>query len=214
MLFIVNPRGGGGRAERVLRRARLETEAIELDLQHTRYAGHAAQLVRDSFLTQKDTVVVVGGDGTIHEVVNALMEREPADRPALGLLPGGTGNSLAHDLGLVELERARKALLQDHRQSMDLLRVTTSGRSLYAFNLVGWGLPASAGARAEAFRWMGASRYNIASLIEILADRSQTVELELAGENAIRPIRPSWFATPVILAPGCKWRRAPVSMMD
>ncbi len=185
MLVIVNPKGGGGRAERVLARARLEIDGLELTVQRTRHPGHAAELVREGSLADHDTVVVVGGDGTIHEVVNALMERERAQRPALGLLPGGTGNSLAHDLGLVNVERAREALLNPRRRTMDLLRVRTSNRSFYAFNMVGWGLPATAGARAEAFRWLGPSRYTVASMIEIMLGRPQTVEFETGGERRI-----------------------------
>ena len=182
MLVVVNPKGGAGRAERVLERSGLAKEDLVLDIQYTRYPGHAADLVRAREFTNQDTVVVVGGDGTLHEVVNALMERDSVLRPALGLLPGGTGNSLAHDLDLVEIGHAREALLGARRHPLDLLRVRTSGRYFYAFNMVGYGLPATAGARAEAFRWLGPSRYTLASVIEILLARTPRVEFKIAGE--------------------------------
>ena len=183
MLVIVNPKGGGGRAERVLARACLEIHGLELDVQRTVHPGHATALVRERSLSESDIVVVVGGDGTIHEVVNALMERKRSERPALALLPGGTGNSLAHDLGLVNVASARDALLNPRRQAMDVLKVSTSNRLFYAFNMVGWGLPATAGARAEGFRWLGPSRYTVASMIEIMFGRSRTVEFEAGGER-------------------------------
>ena len=183
MLVIVNPKGGGGRAERVLARAGLDTAGLELNVQRTLHPGHAGELVRGEPLSRDDIVVVVGGDGTIHEVVNALMEYEPNQRPALAVLPGGTGNSLAHDLGLVDVERAREALLNPRRQAMDLLKVVMSSRSFYAFNMVGSGLPATAGARAGAFRWLGPSRYTVASVIEIMFGNSPTVTFEAGGER-------------------------------
>lgn len=183
MLFIVNPKAGRGRAERVLSRVWLEAEGLEPDVQRTRYPGHALELVRKSTLGAEDTVVVIGGDGTIHEVVNAMMERGRAKRPALGLLPGGSGNSLAHDLRVVDVERALAVLLEGHHSSMDLLRLRLPNRILYAFNMVGWGLPATTGARAEAFRWLGPNRYNIASIIEIILDRTQKVALETEGNR-------------------------------
>ena len=183
MLVIVNPKGGGGRAERVLARSGLEHAGLDLEVHRTRHAGHATELVRAHPFSHRDNVVVVGGDGTIHEVVNALMERSPGARPALGLLPGGTGNSLAHDLGLVDAGRGCEALLGARRHPMDLLQVRTSNRRLYAFNMVGWGLPAAAGQRAEGLRWLGPSRYTLASVIEILLGRSHKVEIEMAHER-------------------------------
>jgi YegS/Rv2252/BmrU family lipid kinase len=47
-----------------------------------------------------DTVVALGGDGVIHEVVNGLMERPRADRPNLAIIPMGSGNDYARTLGM------------------------------------------------------------------------------------------------------------------
>ncbi len=44
---------------------------------------------------EADLVVAVGGDGTIHEVVSGLMERPPAARASLGVIPCGNGNDFA-----------------------------------------------------------------------------------------------------------------------
>jgi len=65
-------------------------------------------------------LAVFGGDGTIAEVVNGM----DLDRQVLLLLAGGTGNSLARDLGLTALESAFKAVREDRRRTLDLIRVT------------------------------------------------------------------------------------------
>jgi len=66
----------------------------------TEYPGHATELARQAGEQGYDLVVAVGGDGTVHEVVNGLMQVPPESRPALGIVPLGSGNDFAHILGL------------------------------------------------------------------------------------------------------------------
>ena len=67
----------------------------------TERAGHATEL--DTIAAQSGCRVVVaaGGDGTVNEIVNGLMTVPAAQRPALGLLPLGSGNDLAFNCGLL-----------------------------------------------------------------------------------------------------------------
>jgi diacylglycerol kinase (ATP) len=73
------------------------------ELTPTEAAGHATELARSAVAAGADLVLVLGGDGTINEVANGMI---PARVP-LGVLPGGTANVLANELGLGNgLERA------------------------------------------------------------------------------------------------------------
>jgi len=75
----------------------------------TEAAGHATELARDAVAAGADLVLVLGGDGTINEVANGMI---PSHVP-LGVLPGGTANVLANELGLGNsLERAIERLGQ------------------------------------------------------------------------------------------------------
>ena len=77
------------------------------ELTPTEAAGHATELARDAVAAGADLVLVLGGDGTINEVANGMI---PARVP-LGVLPGGTANVLANELGLGNsLERAIERL--------------------------------------------------------------------------------------------------------
>ena len=69
-----------------------------------------------------DVVVAAGGDGTVHEVVNGLMGL-PEPRPALGILPLGTGNDVARNLGMLDVQRALAAIAEGERRPIDLIRV-------------------------------------------------------------------------------------------
>ncbi len=73
------------------------------ELTPTEAAGHATELAREAVTAGADLILVLGGDGTINEVANGMI---PASVP-LGVLPGGTANVLANELGLGNnLERA------------------------------------------------------------------------------------------------------------
>jgi YegS/Rv2252/BmrU family lipid kinase len=72
-----------------------------------------------------DVVVAVGGDGAVLQVVNALADTDVA----LGIIPKGTGNLLAGNLGIPrKLERAVDVIVTGHRRRIDLGRVTIDGK--------------------------------------------------------------------------------------
>lgn len=63
----------------------------------TEYRGHAQEIAR-TLPTDATAIMVVGGDGTLHDVVNGLMQRPEHERPAIHLVPLGTGNDVARAL--------------------------------------------------------------------------------------------------------------------
>lgn len=72
-------------------------------------AGHATDLAREAIAAGADLILVLGGDGTINEAANGMI----GSRVPLGILPGGTANVLANELGLGNrLERAIERLGQ------------------------------------------------------------------------------------------------------
>lgn len=96
--IIVNPAAGGyrrTRLERIVAQVSAEVRIIE-----TRYAGHARELV--GTLPPEVPLFVAGGDGTINEVVNGLLDAGNAGQtmPPVGIVPTGTANVLACEIGI------------------------------------------------------------------------------------------------------------------
>ena len=82
-------------------------------------AQHLRELARDACAAQPDAVVSVGGDGTIHHVLNGLY---PGEVP-LGIIPVGRGNDLARGLGIPpDLRAAAEILLRGKVRIIDLAR--------------------------------------------------------------------------------------------
>lgn len=108
-LVILNPWSGRGRGarDRLLVQRGLREAGIRHDFVETTGPGHALGLARDAALDGVRRIVVAGGDGTIHEVVNGLMQAGLADdgatRCSLGVIPLGTGNDFAKLLNVYRL---------------------------------------------------------------------------------------------------------------
>ena len=97
MIVIFNPTAGRRRAHLLWRVLDvLSANGIRLDLAETRHAGHAAALAREAAAGGARLVVAAGGDGTIAEVVAGLA----GSTARLGIIPLGTANVLAWELGL------------------------------------------------------------------------------------------------------------------
>ena len=112
-LVIANPVAQSGRGEAG---ARAVKEALEAGMapvtsyvvRLTEDRGHATQLAAQA--TAYDTVLVLGGDGVVHETVNGLMQLDAQERPRLGVLPLGSGNDFARTAGIAARNRPQRAL--------------------------------------------------------------------------------------------------------
>ncbi|WP_420345289.1 diacylglycerol/lipid kinase family protein [Pelagibius sp.] len=102
LLVIYNPTAGGSRRRRfeaVL--ADLADLGCAMDVRPTTGPGDAGHFAAEADVQDHDLVVAAGGDGTINEVVNGLVALTPPERrPPLAVLPLGTANVLAAELGL------------------------------------------------------------------------------------------------------------------
>ena len=95
--IILNPMADMGNAWRIARDLRSITEQHGgVDWSGTVYPGHAIELAKQAGEQGYDMVIAMGGDGTVHEVMNGLMQIPEEKRPILGIVPAGSGNDFAH----------------------------------------------------------------------------------------------------------------------
>ncbi len=116
-LLIVNPKAGTGRAGESFALARrvIEAELGEVDVVYTERPKHATELAQQAARERRRTVVAVGGDGSIHEVVSGLMQAraEGHAETRLGLLGLGTGGDFRKSFGFEHKLSAYVAALAD-----------------------------------------------------------------------------------------------------
>ncbi len=184
-LAIVNPRGGVRRGLDVLEKVEhiFAAAGAELEIRQTEYAGHATELARAVDAGEYEAVCVVGGDGTVHEVVNGLIRDDCGPTIPLGMIPAGTGNTLHHHLGCGDPLEAAQAILAGQSRPLDVAKVTLSDRTVYCINIVGWGAIADINLTAEKLRLLGRYRYNVAAVWKILRPIARPVNLRLDDEQ-------------------------------
>jgi len=145
-LVIVNPAAGGGRVARVWRRLSPDARRLfPFDEHWTTAPKEATRIAADAAAAGFDRILAVGGDGTLHEVVNGVA----GTHLAVGVLPLGTGNDFARSAGIL---RAPAPLLEAlHRggtRPIDLGRV----HERYYINIAGAGFDAEVARRVNAMR--------------------------------------------------------------
>ena len=185
--LVINPHGGLKKGLGILEQVKPIFEAAEAEITvlETLYAGHARNMARTESYEGYDGFCAIGGDGTMHEIINGMMKRKDGQKLPLGLITGGTGNSLMHDLDCLDPVNAAKRIVTNRKRPMDIVKVNANGETLYAFNIVGWGMPTEINNLAEKMRWLGGQRYNIASIIEIIAFRQRLATLIIEGNRTV-----------------------------
>ena len=185
LLVVVNPLGGTRRGLAVLERVTptFASAGIELDVRVTERPGHAREIARTLDLTGVDGLCAIGGDGTIHEVADGLMQRGESISVPLGIIPAGTGNTLAQHLSCDDPLEAARRIVAGETQPLDVVRVILNDEVIFCVDIVGWGAVSDINATAERLRWLGPPRYGAAALWQILRAKRRRAMLTLDGQT-------------------------------
>ena len=192
---IVNPRAADRRAERRWPELRPQMEAVlgALEVYQTTAPGHAIELTRKALGQGARTVIAVGGDGTVSEVVNGFFDgtQPVAAGVVLGIIPLGTGSDLCRTLGLPLEERAALEVIRrgaTRRIDLESARFETlEGRpgQRLGVNIASFGMGGLVAARANrASKWLGGKAlFQWTTLRTALTFRGNTVRLRLDGRE-------------------------------
>ncbi len=143
--IILNPMADMGNAWKVANDLRpIITEYGNADWSGTVFPTHAIELAKQAGEQGYDMVIAMGGDGTVHEVVNGIMQLPENKRPILGVVPVGSGNDFAHAIGVpTESDHALVQALKGEPLTIDLgLMTDEHGRTEFFDNTFGIGFDA------------------------------------------------------------------------
>ena len=163
---------------------RLRAAGIDIDAVETRAPGEATRLARDAYARGERQFLAVGGDGTA-EIVNGLFpEAASGERPSLGFLPLGTGNSFLRDFTNKGAEHAVEAIVAGRPQRCDVLRLTHTTGTVYFINLLSMGFTADVTAAANRrFKWLGELGYVCGVLISLARLSRRAFPLRANGDS-------------------------------
>jgi diacylglycerol kinase (ATP) len=190
--FAANPRAAAGRG-RAAAAAAVPVLAADLDVRDITGpdAQATAAALADAVRAGVDAVVVAGGDGTVNLGVNAVADTDTA----LGVIPTGTGNDIARELGLpLDPPAAARAvvgaLLGGRRRRADAVRchlgdLGAGGEVRWFAGVLGAGFDAVVNERANRWSWpRGGAKYTLAVARELPLFRERRYLLDLDGRRA------------------------------
>ena len=180
--IIYNPISGNAKSINILHKftADLKKSNNSYKIIKTEYPGHAKKIA--SHIMGYKKLIGIGGDGTFHEIINGLMINKQI-LPIVGFLPGGTGNSLMQDLGATSYSEAFEIIDNERIKKIDILKLDYLKKTIYSFNVVGWGLATDIAILAEKMRWLGKHRYTIASTYYIFKKKSRIAKVIIDGKE-------------------------------
>jgi YegS/Rv2252/BmrU family lipid kinase len=201
-LLVVNPRSGGGNTGKIFdaMRVPLKSALGDFDVAFTERGRHAVELAREAALGGRGLIVAVGGDGTIHEVVNGLMQarEKGSNATRLGVIGQGTGGDFRRSLGIEHrLDRYCAAIAGGKVRHVDVGRATFTGHdgapaSSYFINILSAGIGGVVDQLvAEASRGLGGTfAYYTASLRGLIRSVIGTCKctLSLAGKERVEEV--------------------------
>ncbi|MDR5658897.1 diacylglycerol kinase family lipid kinase [Serpentinicella sp. ANB-PHB4] len=153
-LFIINPVAGKHNSEATISiiKEKMKKHGLKHEIKITSRVGEAKQLAKDAISSHIDTIVAVGGDGTIHEVLNGMVN----SNKNLGIIPAGTGNDLARTLGLpLDIEESLDKIIEGKIKKIDIGCFNEE----YFINFASVGLDALIASEANKIKKLIASKY-------------------------------------------------------
>jgi YegS/Rv2252/BmrU family lipid kinase len=177
-------------------RRHLENRELAYDVVFTQRPGHATELTRQALDRGCKFVVAVGGDGTIHEVVNGLIQDDRAVDPdaVMGVVAAGTGADFIKTFGIPSMPGHAVAHLDGPQSSpIDVGKITYTQDEVtairYFANIAEVGLGASVVDRAARLpRLLGPTRYVVAYWLTLRGHKPAEVTVDLVDRSYTGPM--------------------------
>ncbi len=196
--IVINPNSGQGRGKRVWQTARkeLETSFSEREVLVTSEPGDARKFCRKLAAEGFDQLILIGGDGSLHECVNGIMQTyDPEKRIRIGVLSGGSGCDFSRSLGSEnDLKHELRRIKKGRRKKVDVMKVSWGDdQTSYAINSSSMGLSARVADKVASWRsfpWPNQWNYLIAGAINLIDIdsfnlRITTEDKEIAKSNCL-----------------------------
>lgn len=162
---------------------------FDIDIMLTTTADSATRFAREATLAGTRWLIAVGGDGTVHEVINGMMSvpAEARQHTVLGVLPSGTGNDFFRSLNSsADISQLPAMMAAGHYHPTDLIRVESSDGTLrWCNNIASIGISSDIVRRVKRLpAWLPASvSFNLAVISALLRYKPEAMQLTLDGEE-------------------------------
>lgn len=172
--IFINPHSGKQKAEKIWQQVRLllEKSQISFSVTTTTDKGETQALLRTLSLEKIDGLVAIGGDGTLYETIDGLMQRsdwKTAMAMPIGIIPAGTSNGLSKSLLEIAGEpydalSAAFAIAKGKTQPLGLMLAKQDKRRYYSLLSLSWGFVSDVDIESDKWRYLGSLKNDLYAL--------------------------------------------------
>lgn len=159
---------------------------INYDLYVSQFHEHIIEIAASLDIDSYDGIIGIGGDGTNYQVINGLLAKFlPKQIPPVGILPVGSGNSFARDLGIETLYDGLNAVIGRQIRKVDVCSFSQGQRSHFFVNLTGLGFVTDVADTARKYKIFKDASYLIGVLYRTINLSCHMLEIEIDGNKIV-----------------------------
>ena len=188
---IINPTSGNGSSKKNWPKIQQLLEAYNFDFQFafTEHAKHSSVIVKNAIEKGFTNIISVGGDGTLHNIVNGIMQQSevPTTSVTVGVIPIGTGNDWikTHKIP-TNIEKAIQLIVNGNTKLQDIGKiefVDQDKKTVYFINLAGVGFDGHIVSNIEKYKHFGTLSYFIGALFGLMSFKNFHSKVLLNSEE-------------------------------
>jgi YegS/Rv2252/BmrU family lipid kinase len=188
---IINPTSGNGSAKKLWPKIEALLLSYQFDFKYefTAFANHSQELVQDAINKGLHNIIGIGGDGTLHNIVNGIMSQNGVEstRVNVGVIPIGTGNDWVktHDIPN-DIEHAIQIIKNGITTQQDLGKIKLLGDSeeepIYFNNLAGVGFDGYVVSKVGKYKHFGSIAYLVGTIMGLFSFKNFECEVAINSE--------------------------------
>ncbi|SNR40397.1 lipid kinase, YegS/Rv2252/BmrU family [Lutibacter agarilyticus] len=181
---IVNPTSGNGASKKQWPRIykELKSQQFQFEYVFTEHKNHAIELVKNAIDKGFTKIICVGGDGTLHSVVNGILRLNIPiiSEVKIGVIPIGTGNDWVKTYGIsTNYKKAIEILKTEHTTPQDIgkINLTNTNTNIYFNNLAGIGFDGYVVNKVHKYKNLGSLAYLAGALLSLFSYKKPLLEI-------------------------------------
>ncbi|KUO66487.1 MAG: hypothetical protein APF83_06255 [Lutibacter sp. BRH_c52] len=183
--FIINPTSGNGAAKKQWNPiyAELKKQQFNFDFSFTEHKKHSFELIEKALKLDITKFICVGGDGTLHTIVNAILNLNPINlsKIKLGIIPVGTANDWVKTYKISNnYKKAIQTIKEEFtiKQDIGKLHIYENNSTVYFNNLAGIGFDGYVVHKVHQFKYLGALAYLTGALLSIASYKKSNLSVK------------------------------------
>jgi YegS/Rv2252/BmrU family lipid kinase len=188
--LIINPASANGAAKKKWPKIynELIQQNFDIDFVVTEYEKHSIKLVQKAIKKGFKKFICVGGDGTLHNVVNGVLSLNPTNisEIKIGIIPIGTGNDWVKTYRIPKNYRKAIEIIKSCntiKQDIGKITISSSNKIIYFNNLAGIGFDGYVVNKVNSYKKLGGLAYIVGAIISLTSYKKST--LEITFDNTI-----------------------------